>query len=233
MAGTEPGHDGHHHPRPLSLRLDLRRPVRPAAEARARVAAAGDDRHGLPRRRQDHAGPAISQDAGGPRHGAGGQRVRLGRHRRRAAARNHRRDHAARQRLPVLQHAQRSADRAAAAGRRPRARQDPAFRPRADRNQRPRRHQPDPADVLDRSRARRRVRRRGRAGGGGCAERAAQSRQGARGAQAGDPGGPPGGLQDRPRRQPDQEAARRHGSRRSTRAPTSTWCSTAGSIPST
>ena len=104
--------------------------------------------------------------AGGPRHRADRQRVRLGRHRRRAAAREQRRSHAARQRLPVLQHPHRFAERAAQAGGRPRPAENSAFRPRADRDQRARRHQPHPANVLDRSRARRRIRRRSRAHAG-------------------------------------------------------------------
>ncbi len=43
-------------------------PVRPRAEARAGLAAAGDHRHGLSRRRKDHVGAALSEGARRPRH---------------------------------------------------------------------------------------------------------------------------------------------------------------------
>ena len=108
LLGSPPCAAGSEMPSMTDTILDLfpshRRQVRPAAEARARLAAAGDDRHRLPRRREDHAGAAVPGNAGGPRHRADRQRVRLGRHRRRAAAREQRRGDAARQRLPVLQH---------------------------------------------------------------------------------------------------------------------------------
>ena len=144
-----------------ALPLPGRGALRAPAEARARRADSGDGRHRISRRRQDHAGEALSGDAGGPRHRRAGQRVRRGRHRRRAAARQHRQDRAARQRLPVLQFPLRPADGAAPHGGRPRARRHSAFRPRRDRDQRARRPEPDPDHLRDRPRARRRVLRRG------------------------------------------------------------------------
>ena len=109
-----------------SLSLARGRPVRAPAQARARRQDPGHGRHRLPRRRQDHAGAPLPGDAGGRRHRRRHQRVRQRRHRRRAGARLDRRDHAARQRLPLLQHPLRPADRAAQPGGRSRARQGAA-----------------------------------------------------------------------------------------------------------
>ena len=46
--------------RPRSLPVGRSRSLRPAAEARTRIAAAGDDRHRIPRRGKNNAGAAIS-----------------------------------------------------------------------------------------------------------------------------------------------------------------------------
>ena len=87
--------------------------------------------------------------------------------------------------------------------------QDPAFRARADRDQRARRHQPDPADLLHRPRAGRRVRHRGGARRGRRGVGTEEPRQGARGAQAGDPGRPHRGVEERSLRHQDSEDAHR------------------------
>ena len=169
------------------------------AQARARRALAGDRRHRLPRRRQDHARPPLSRYTGRRRHRGGDQRVRQRRHRRCAHPRLDRRGDAARQRLPLLQHPLRPAGRLAQPRRRARARQGAAIPAHPDRDQRARRSRPDPADLRHRSRARRRVSRRGGARRDRRRERARHARLVGGGTQADHPRRPPGGDKDRPR----------------------------------
>ena len=176
------------------------RAVRAAAAARARGAHSGHRRHRLSRRRQDHAAAALPRHAGGRRHRGRRQRVRRGRHRRCAAAREQRRDRAARQRLRVLHHAHRPADRAARPGGRPRARPVPHFRRVVIETS----GLADPGPLLQTFATDRAL------GGEFSVERGARGRrrgQRARnarlvggGAQAGHPGRPPRRHQDRPRR---------------------------------
>ena len=103
------------------------------------------------------------------------------------------------QRLPVLHHPLRPADRVAPAGVGARAGYAAAVRPGPDRDQRARRSRAHPADLRDRPGARRGVLRRGGGRGGRCRLRPRHARLVGGSPQAGDPGRPAGDLQDRSR----------------------------------
>ena len=118
---------------------------------------------------------------------------------------SHRPDHAARQRLRLLHHPHRPADRAAPLVIDRERGTIPPFAPHPDRDQRPRRSRPDPADLRHRPRARRRILHRGGGRRWSMPRRPRHARLVGGSAQAGDPRRPPDDHEDRPRRQRDRE----------------------------
>src|SRR5947208_6730040 len=123
-----------------------------------------------------------------------------------AGARFERRCHAAWQRLPVLQHALRPAERIAQSPRRARAWHGAAIQTSIDRDERARRSWADLADVRHGSRAGQRISRRDSRGRNRGRERARNSGMVGRGKKAGHPCGPAGRLQNRSRRTASAQA---------------------------